>query len=143
MAICNDRRWLETYRVSGLQDVEIILIGYNTPAHNLPAPEHDALSHFHNQLVVQSGVCQNGTWAVGVAKSGDEEGVEQIGNSCIIAPSGEPVDACTNVNDELAIARCDLDLTRSCENTVFTVALDREPKAYRVIVERKAAISPE
>ena len=31
MVICNDRRWPETYRVLGLQGVEMILIGYNTP----------------------------------------------------------------------------------------------------------------
>ena len=41
MAICNDRRWPETYRVMGLQGVEMVLIGYNTPVHNPPAPEHD------------------------------------------------------------------------------------------------------
>ncbi|MFN5570585.1 MAG: nitrilase-related carbon-nitrogen hydrolase, partial [Bradyrhizobium sp.] len=29
MAICNDRRWPETYRVMGLQGVEMVLIGYN------------------------------------------------------------------------------------------------------------------
>ena len=43
MAICNDRRWPETYRVMGLQGVELILIGYNTPIHYPPAPEQDAL----------------------------------------------------------------------------------------------------
>ncbi|HJL82388.1 MAG TPA: nitrilase-related carbon-nitrogen hydrolase, partial [Acidimicrobiales bacterium] len=31
MAICNDRRWPETYRVLGLQGCEMALIGYNTP----------------------------------------------------------------------------------------------------------------
>ena len=67
MCICNDRRWPETYRVMGLQGVEMILLGYNTPVHNPPAPEHDNLSHFHNQLVMQSGAYQNGTWVVGVA----------------------------------------------------------------------------
>ncbi len=142
MAICNDRRWPETYRVMGLQDVELVLIGYNTPVHNPPAPEHDALSHFHNQLVMQSGAYQNGTWVVGVAKAGNEEGVEQIGNSCIIAPSGEVAAACTTVADELAVARCDLDLTRSYKTTVFNFALHREPQAYTLIVERKAAIPP-
>ena len=33
MCICNDRRWPETYRCMGLQDVEIIMLGYNTPRH--------------------------------------------------------------------------------------------------------------
>ena len=69
MAICNDRRWPETYRVMGLQGVEMVLIGYNTPVHNPPAPEHDDLSLFHNRLVMQAGAYQNGTWVVGVAKA--------------------------------------------------------------------------
>ena len=142
MAICNDRRWPETYRVLGLQGVEMILIGYNTPVHNPPAPEHDALSHFHNQLVMQSGAYQNGSWVVGVAKAGLEEGVEQIGNSIIVAPSGEIVGACTTTGDELAVARCDLDLTASYKNTTFNFARHREPDQYRMIVERKGAVPP-
>jgi hypothetical protein len=142
MAICNDRRWPETYRILGLQAVEMVLIGYNTPVHNPPAPDHDALSHFHNELVLQSGAYQNGTWVVGVAKAGNEEGVEQIGNSIIVAPSGEIVAACTTTGDELAIARCDLDLTASYKNTTFNFARHREPEHYRMIVERKGAVPP-
>ncbi|MCZ4313734.1 N-carbamoyl-D-amino-acid hydrolase [Comamonadaceae bacterium G21597-S1] len=142
MAICNDRRWPETYRVMGLQGVEMILIGYNTPVHNPPAPEHDALSNFHNELVMQSGAYQNGSWVVGVAKAGTEEGVPQIGNSIIVAPSGEIVAACSTLGDELAIARCDLDLTASYKNTTFNFAKHREPQAYGLIVERKGAVPP-
>jgi predicted amidohydrolase len=142
MAICNDRRWPETYRVLGLQGVEMVLIGYNTPVHNPPAPEHDALSHFHNMLVMQAGAYQNGTWVVGVAKAGCEEGVDQIGNSIIVAPSGEIVAACTTTGDELALARCDLDLTQSYKTTTFNFARHREPDAYRMIVERKGAVPP-
>ncbi|MEO8133536.1 MAG: N-carbamoyl-D-amino-acid hydrolase [Betaproteobacteria bacterium] len=143
MAICNDRRWPETYRVMGLQGVEMIVLGYNTPIHNPPAPEHDSLSHFHNELVMQAGAYQNGTWVVGVAKAGDEGGVRQIGNSIIVAPSGEIVAACTTEGDELAIARCDLDLTLSYKNTTFNFAAHRRPEAYRMIVERTGAIPPE
>ena len=140
MAVCNDRRWPETYRVMGLQGVEMILIGYNTPVHNPPAPEHDNLSHFHNELVMQAGAYQNGTWVVGVGKGGCEEGVDQIGNSIIVAPSGEIVGACSTLGDEIAIARCDLDLTLSYKNSVFNFAKHREPHAYGMIVERKGAI---
>jgi predicted amidohydrolase len=142
MAICNDRRWPETYRVMGLQGVEMVLIGYNTPVHNPPAPDHDALSHFHNQLSMQAGAYQNGTWVVGVAKAGMEEGVMQIGNSVIVAPSGEIVAGCTTVGDELAVARCDLDLTLSYKTTTFNFARHRQPQAYGLIVERKGAIPP-
>jgi len=143
MAICNDRRWPETYRVMGLQGVELVVLGYNTPVHNPPSPEHDNLAHFHNALVMQAGAYQNGCFVVGVAKAGDEDGVRQIGNSSIIAPSGEIIAACSTEGDELAIARCDLDLTRSYKNTTFNFALHRQPQAYGLIVERKGAIPPE
>jgi len=142
MAICNDRRWPETYRVMGLQGVEMVLIGYNTPVHNPVAPEHDALGHFHNELVMQAGAYQNGSWVVGVAKSGEEEGVMQMGNSIIVAPSGEIVAACSTLGDELALARCDLDLTLSYKNTTFNFAQHRQPQHYGLIVERKGSLPP-
>jgi len=142
MAICNDRRWPETYRVMGLQGVEMVLLGYNTPVHNPPSPEHDNLAHFHNALVMQAGAYQNGCWVVGVAKAGTEDGVRQIGNSIIVAPSGEIVASCSTEGDELAIARCDLDLTSSYKNTTFNFAAHRQPQAYGLIVERTGAIPP-
>jgi hypothetical protein len=46
----------------------------------------------------------------------------------------------TTLGDELAIARCDLDLTLSYKNSVFNFAKHREPHAYGMIVERKGAI---
>lgn len=143
MCICNDRRWPETYRVMGLQGVEMICLGYNTPAHNPPAPEHDLLGLFHNHLVMQAGAYQNGTWVVGVAKCGREEGSDLIGQSAIIAPSGEIVTMCTTLGDELATARCDLDATRSYKETVFNFARHRRPEHYRLIVERTGAEPPE
>ena len=143
MCICNDRRWPETYRVMGLQGVEMVLLGYNTPRHNPPAPEHDRLSEFHNQLSMQAGAYQNGTWVVGVAKCGVEEGCEMIGNSSIIAPSGELVSQAVTLGDELVVARCDLDLGASYKNTIFDFARHREPDQYRMIVERKGAIAPD
>lgn len=142
MCICNDRRWPETYRVMGLQGAEMIMLGYNTPVHNPPAPEHDNLSHFHNELVMQAGAYQNGSWVVGVAKAGREEGCDLIGNSIIVAPSGEIVGACTTTGDELAVARCDLDLCNSYKTTTFNFERHREPEHYRMIVERKGAIPP-
>ena len=88
MMICNDRRWPETYRVMGLQGVELILCGYNTPIHYVPDPSQDILQGFHNALVMQSGAYQNGTWVVGVAKGGVEEGVDSLRRRMIVAPSG-------------------------------------------------------
>jgi predicted amidohydrolase len=142
MCICNDRRWPETYRVMGLQGVEMVLLGYNTPRHNPPAPDHDRLSEFHNQLCMQAGAYQNGTWVVGVAKCGVEEGCEMIGNSSIIAPTGEVIGQALTQHDELIVARCDLDLCRSYKTTTFNFERHREPEQYRMIVERKGAIPP-
>jgi predicted amidohydrolase len=142
MAICNDRRWPETYRVMGLQGAELILIGYNTPVHNPPAPEHDRLGDFHNHLVMQSGAYQNGTWVVGVAKAGDEEGIPMIGGSAVIAPSGEVVARCVTEGDELAVAVADLDLCTSYKTSVFDFAKHRQPWAYTRITEQTGAILP-
>jgi len=142
MCICNDRRWPETYRVMGLQGVEMVLLGYNTPVHNPPAPEHDLLGNFHNRLSMQAGAYQNATWVVGVAKCGREEGCDMIGQSQIIAPSGETVAMCTTLGDELAVARCDLDLTRSYKETTFNFGRHRRPEHYRMIVDRTGVVPP-
>jgi predicted amidohydrolase len=142
MCICNDRRWPETYRVMGLQGVEMVLVGYNTPVHHPPAPEHDLLGNFHNQLSMQAGAYQNATWVVGVAKCGREEGCDMIGQSQVIAPSGETMAMCTTLGDELCVARCDLDLTRSYKETTFNFARHRRPEHYRLIVDRTGALPP-
>ena len=109
MMICNDRRWPESYRVMGLQGVELILCGYNTPIHYVPDPSQDILQGFHNALVMQAGAYQNGTWVVGVAKGGVEEGVDSLAQSMIVAPSGQIVAQAYTAGDELVVARCDLD----------------------------------
>lgn len=143
MCICNDRRWPETYRVMGLQGVEMVLLGYNTPQHNPHDPTSDHLNHFHNLLSMQAGAYQNGTWVVGVAKAGCEEGCDLIGDSCIIAPSGEIVAKAHTVGDELIVARCDLDAGLPYKNTIFNFAAHRRPEHYQRICQQTGAILPE
>jgi N-carbamoyl-D-amino-acid hydrolase len=142
LCICNDRRWPETYRVMGLQGVEVVLLGYNTPIHNPPAPEQDHLAGFHNHLSMQAGAYQNATWVVGVAKAGREEGCDLLGQSAIIAPSGEIVAMASTVEDELIVARCDPEQCRIYKTTIFDFARHRRPEHYRLIVERTGAIPP-
>ena len=137
MCICNDRRWPETFRVMGLQGVELIMLGYNTPVHYPPAPEHDHLQDFHNHLVMQAGAYQNGSWIVGVAKAGKEEGCDLIGGSCIIAPTGEIVAECATLEDEVITHECDLDRCREIQNNIFNFALHRQPESYTLITETK------
>ena len=79
---------------------------------------------------------------VGVGKGGCEEGVDQIGNSIIVAPSGEIVAQAVSLEDEVITFRCDLDLGKRYRETIFNFAKHREPGAYRLIVERKGAIPP-
>lgn len=143
MAICNDRRWPETYRVLGLQGADVILIGYNTPIHNPPAPEHDRLSWHHNEIVMQAGAYQNAAFVVGVAKAGMEEGVHQMGGSLIAAPTGETIAQAVTEEDELVVATCDLDLCRSYRKSVFAFERHREPGAYALITGTKGAVSPD
>ena len=142
MMICNDRRWPEAWRTLGLQGAELVVLGYNTPRHDPTTPQHDRLAEFHNTLSMQAGAYQNGCWVVGVAKAGTEEGVEQIGGSCIIAPTGEIVAQAIGVADELVVARCDLDLCRPIKDGIFNFARHRRPEAYRMIVERTGAVPP-
>ncbi len=143
MLICNDRRWPESYRVLGLQGVELIAIGYNTPIHNPPSPDHDRHSWFHNELVMSAGAYQNGTWVVGVARAGDEEGVPMIGGTCIIAPSGEVVARARTEGDEIITAMCDLDDTRSYKDWVFNFDAHRVPRHYNSITAQRGVILPE
>ncbi len=142
MCICNDRRWPETYRVMGLQGVEMVLCGYNTPVGLGDPYELDALTPFHNHLSLQAGAYQNSTWVVGVAKGGLEEGYNMIGQSCIVAPSGEIVAMCSTLDDELISHRCDLDAGQPYKNDIFNFDAHRRTEAYGLIVERTGAIPP-
>ena len=140
MMICNDRRWPESYRVMGLQGVEIILCGYNTPLHYVPDPTQDALQGFHNALVMQSGAYQNGTFVVGVAKGGVEEGVDSLADSSIIAPSGEILAKTATNGDEVVTAICDLDWCNNYKNTLFDFNRYRRPEVYGRITEQRGSI---
>ncbi len=142
MCICNDRRWPETYRVMGLQGVEMVMLGYNTPFDHTGHADIDGLTSFHNHLSMQAGAYQNATWVIGTAKCGTEEGSKMVGQSVIIAPSGEIVAQAISLDDEIITARCDLDLGKRYRETIFNFAMHREPEAYRLIVERKGAIPP-
>jgi len=138
MALCNDRRWPETYRVMALQRVEMVLIGYNTPLHYAPDPSQNPLQSFHNRLVMQAGAYQNGTWVVGVAKGGVEEGVESLAQSMIIAPSGQIVAEAVTTDDELLVADCDLDWCRHYKDTLFDFDRYRRPEMYELITQPKS-----
>ena len=130
MMICNDRRWPESYREMALQGVELVLCGYNTPIHYAPDPSQDELQGFHNKLVMQAGAYQNGTFVVGVAKGGVEEGVPALAESVIIAPSGEILAETSTDGDELLWADLAIDWCRQYKGTLFDMDQYRRPEAY-------------
>src|SRR5438552_17649751 len=101
VAICQDRRYPESYRSLALQGAEIILIGYNTPI--------SALALDLNELCMRAGAYANLCCVVGVAKAGVEDGVELIGGSCIIDPQGQVLAKAATRGDALIVARIDFD----------------------------------
>lgn len=135
LAICNDRRWPETWRVLGIQGVELVIVGWNTPlTHYRRGLSYSRLAEFHNRLSLQAGCYQNGTWAVGVAHCGEEEpGYVLMGQSMIVSPLGEVVAMSTTLGDELINFEIDLDAGKEIKEGVFNFELYRRPELYKII----------
>ncbi|CAI8046913.1 N-carbamoyl-D-amino acid hydrolase [Geodia barretti] len=117
MCICNDRRWPETYRVMGLKGL-------------------DHLQNFHNLSPCRPAPTRTGPGCWG-SRGGREEGCDLIGQSCIIAPTGEIVAMCTTLGDEVVVvvADCDLDRCGEIQRNIFNLALHRQPQHYGIITE--------
>ena len=144
MCICNDRRWPETFRVMGLQGVEVIVLGYNTPSVNSQlASEGPADRLFHHRLSLQSGAYQNSTWVVAAAKAGIEDGFPLIGGSLIVDPDGHIVAESKTEGDEVMVHACDLDRCNFGKTTIFDFARHRRVEHYGLITSRTGAIAPQ
>ncbi len=126
MCICNDRRWPETWRVMGLQGVEMVMLGFNTPSVNSQKGEEGIEERmFHHKLSLQAGAYQNATWVVAVAKAGTEDGHHLMGGTAIVDPEGHIVAEAKSEDDELIVHPCDLDATRFGKTTIFNFAAHR------------------
>jgi len=144
MLVCNDRRWPEAWRVLGLQGVELVCVGYNSAAYdpNGGTTEDAGLRTFHSQLVVQANAYMNATWAVAVAKAGDEDGSGLIGGSCIVDPNGRIIAEARGLGDEVIAADCDLDQCRQGKDKMFNFAQHRRPECYGAITGQAGVIEP-
>jgi N-carbamoyl-D-amino-acid hydrolase len=143
MMICNDRRWPEAYRVMGLQGIEVIALGFNTPAVNSQkGNETPEKRIFHHKLSVQAGAYQNSTWVVAVAKAGVEDGNPLLGSSVIVNPDGEIVAETRTEEDELIIYPCDLDATRFGKETIFDFKRHRRIEHYGLITSQAGMVLP-
>jgi hypothetical protein len=145
MLICNDRRWPEAWRVYGLQGVELMLMGYNSAAYdpNGGSTEDASLRTFHSTLAVQANAYMNATWAVSVAKAGNEDGSGLIGGSVIVDPNGLVVAQAKTLGDELLLADCDLDACRQGKEKMFNFAAHRRPQWYGPITGQAGAVVPD
>lgn len=144
LLICNDRRWPEAWRVLGLQSVELVMLGYNTPSINQDAAGFEAhhLRVQHSHLSIQAGAYQNATFAVATAKAGVEDGCELFGNSIIVNPQGEIMAEATSWDDELITADCDLDRCTLGRTTIFAFDRHRRPETYGRITDQVGAVKP-
>ena len=142
MCICNDRRWPETFRVMSLQSAEVVVLGYNTPSHNIHWPEPAHLRMFHHLLLLQAHAHENALWVGAAAKCGREDGFHMIAGSAIVSPSGEIAAQSTTEEDEVIFFNCDLSLGDTFREHVFNFAKHRRPEHYKLIIDRVGAGKP-
>jgi len=142
VCICNDRRWPETFRVFGLQGVEMVVLGYNTPDSNIyhQQPVHQKM--FHHRLTIQAGAYQNGTWVVATAKAGSEDGHGLIGGTAIVAPTGEIVVQAASDDDEVITYNCDLDVGKDIKENIFNFEQHRRIEHYGLITSQTGVVPP-
>ncbi len=136
MLICNDRRWVEAWRVLSLKRAKIVCLGYNTPNDHSGFKKVDELADFHHLLSMQSGSYLNSVWSIGTAKCGNEEGSSLIGKSVIVAPSGQIVAQSQTLEDEVINAEIDLKMAEQYKKTFFDYARHRSPDCYKLISEK-------
>jgi len=143
MCICNDRRWPETFRVMGLQGVEMVVLGFNTPSVNSQRGDEGLTQRmFHHKLSLQAGAYQNATWVVAVAKAGWEDGHHCMAGTVIVNPDGEIVAESKTENDELVVHSCDLDATTFGKETIFDFARHRRIEHYGLITRQTGVVAP-
>lgn len=145
LLLCNDRRWPEAWRELGMQEVDLVMIGYNTPVANLDVnynqPPH--VKVLQSNIVVQAGCYQNNCFGVSVAKAGVEDGHPMFGSSIIVNPLGEIIAQASTWEDELIVADCDLSLCQINRTSTFNFKAHRRPEYYRRIIDQVGAVPPD
>jgi predicted amidohydrolase len=129
--------------VLGLQGVEMVVLGSNTPSANVQNRDEGlAKRMFHHKLSLQAGAYQNSTWVVAVAKCGVEDGHHCMAGTVIVNPDGEIVAETSTEDDELLAHDCDLDATRFAKETMFDFARHRRIEHYGLIATQTGIVPP-
>jgi Asp/Glu/hydantoin racemase/predicted amidohydrolase len=152
MMICNDRRWAESWRVLGLQGVEVVLCGYNTAgwapelwgsSKDQDPAEAERTALFHHKLVMQAHSYTNATFSVSAARCGMDDGkYSMIAGSCIVGPEGNVLAESKTKEDEVIIADCDLDLCQQGKVRTFDFARHRRLEHYTRITSQAGVVEP-
>ncbi len=121
MMICNDRRWPEAYRVMGLQGVEVVTLGYNTPSYNSQKPAKDRSSGYSTT----SCRCRPALIRTRPGSSPSVKPVARMAIRCSATASSSIRTARLSLKprlktDELIVHACDLDATRSARKRSLT-----------------------
>lgn len=144
LLLCNDRRWPEAWRELGLQNVDLVMVGYNTPVAHLDV-RHQQAPHvkvLQSNIVVQASCYQNNCFAVAVAKAGVEDGHAMFGSSIIVNPFGEIIAQSSTWDDELIVADCDLRHCMVNRDSTFNFAAHRRPDQYQRITNQVGSHDP-
>ncbi|CAK7209002.1 hypothetical protein SEUCBS140593_000347 [Sporothrix eucalyptigena] len=155
MMICNDRRWAESWRVLGLQGVEVVLCGYNTPGFaphlygtngTAAAADYDASrakALFHHHLVMQAYSYTNSCFSICAARAGLDDGkYELIGGSCIVGPDGDILAQASTEEDELVVADINLDECKPGKARTFDFKRHRRIEHYGLITQQTGVVEP-
>jgi Asp/Glu/hydantoin racemase/predicted amidohydrolase len=152
MMICNDRRWAEAWRCLGLQGVEVVLVGFNTPGFapqmwgaspDVSPEEARAEAVFHHKLVMQAHSYTNACFSVSAARCGLDDGkYDLVGGSTIIGPDGKIMAESKTEEDEVIVADCDLDRCLPGKTRTFDFARHRRTEHYGILTSQTGVIEP-
>ncbi|KAK2046669.1 carbon-nitrogen hydrolase [Colletotrichum somersetense] len=152
MMICNDRRWAESWRVLGLQGVEVVLCGYNTAGFaphlwgtsaSMDPDEAREKALFHHKLVMQAHSYTNACFSISAARCGLDDGkYDLIRGSCITGPEGELIAEASTTEDEIVYAEINLDDCRPGKERTFDFGRHRRVEHYGRITEQTGVVEP-
>jgi len=115
---CNDRRWPETYRVMGLQGVEIHLARLQRPIENIHHRRARASAAVPSFAVIAGRRLPERGWVLASAKCGAEDGFAMNRRLGHVAPTGE-IARRRDREDELITTTLDLELGEYLRRTVL------------------------
>ncbi len=126
-------------RVMGLQGVEMVMLGYNTPFGHLAAGNRQPYPLPQPPLHA-GGRLPNATWSSAPPNAGTRKGSKNGGQSVIVAPSAKsppwPPRSRMRSSPPAAISTW----AAIYKDTIFNFAQHRRPEHYGLITERTGAI---